>query len=116
MRNVIPASVGFRLVPGNYFPMKGADRHGSALEAECGHSLTIWLKVDGDRINHASFITDGCDTFILCGSMVAHLSQGRTLQEALDLGLEEVLAALGDDQDAARHSADLALRAAVNAG
>lgn len=111
MRKVLPSAIGFRLVPGNYAPMKGADLHGRALEDGCGHAMDIWLKLVDDRVAGATFVTDGCESFVLCGSLVAHLVQGRTLGEAGALDMEEVLAALGDREQPARHSAELALRA-----
>jgi nitrogen fixation NifU-like protein len=118
MRPVLPPTVGFRLVPGNYTSMKGADHHGRALESGCGHSMEMWLRLEDGRIAAASYVTDGCESFVLCGSLVAHLSQGLTLEEARFLQPVDVLAALGHDDEAARHSIDLALRslrAAVDA-
>ena len=111
MRNVIPPSVGFRLVPGNFTPMKGADGHGWAQEGACGHAMEVWLKVEAGRVVAASYVTDGCESFVVCGSLVAHLCQGRTLEEARGLEVEEVLDALGSRDEPSRHSVDLALRA-----
>jgi len=111
MRNVIHPSVGFRLVPGNFSPMKGADLHGRATEGGCGHAMEIWLKLEGDRVAGATYVTDGCESFVLCGSLLAHLCQGLTLAEAARLGRAEVLAAVGADDESTRQSADLALGA-----
>lgn len=111
MRKVLPPSIGFRLVPGNFSPMKGADRHGRAQEGGCGHALDLWLKLEDGRVAAGSFTTDGCESFVICGSLVAHLVQGRTLEEAAALDVEDVLEALGDSDDASYHSAELALGA-----
>jgi len=111
MRKVLPSPIGFRLVPGNFSPMKGADRHGRAQEGGCGHAMDLWLKLADGRIAAGSFTTDGCESFVICGSLVAHLVQGRTLAEAAALDVEDVLEALGDSEDASYHSAELALDA-----
>jgi nitrogen fixation NifU-like protein len=91
--------------------MKGADHHGRAMETGCGHSMEIWLKVVDGRIAAASYVTDGCDSFVLCGSLVAHLSMGLTPEEARFLQPVDVFGALGEEDEASRHSVDLALRA-----
>jgi len=108
---VLPSAIGFRLVPGNFSPMKGADLHGRAQEDGCGHALDLWLKVVEDRVAAASFVTDGCESFVVCGSLVAFLAQGRTLEAAGALTVEEVLEVLGVDDQPSRHSAQLALGA-----
>lgn len=108
---MLPPTVGFRLVPGNYTSMKGADHHGRALESGCGHSMDMWLKVEGGCIAAASYVTDGCESFVLCGSLVAHMAQGMTLEEARFLQPLDILDALGHDDESARHSVELALRA-----
>ncbi|GEM_PF-2940140 len=111
MPNVLPAAIGFRIVPGNFAPMKGADFHGQAQEDGCGHTLCVWLKVEDGRVTASSYVTDGCDSFVLGGSLVAFMAQGLTLEEAEALQPEPVLAALGSDDVSSRHCVDLALRA-----
>jgi len=91
--------------------MKGADLHGRAQEPGCGHSLDIWLKLDGERIAVSSFVTDGCERFVFCGSMVAHLCLGKTLAEARGMTVSAVLEALGEDDEPSRYSVELALAA-----
>ncbi|BDU73456.1 hypothetical protein METEAL_26300 [Mesoterricola silvestris] len=108
---MLPSSIGFRLVPGNFSPMKGADLHGRAQEGGCGHALDLWLKVEDGRVAAGSYTTDGCESFVICGSLVAHLVRGRTLQEAAAMDVEDVLEALGDGDDASYHSAELAVDA-----
>jgi NifU-like protein involved in Fe-S cluster formation len=111
MRNVLPSAIGFRLVPGNFSPMKGADLHGQAQEGGCGHAMEMWLKLEEGRVAAATFTTDGCESFVICGSLVAHLARGRTLEGAGALDVDDVLDALGDHEPASRHSAELALDA-----
>ena len=35
----------------------------------CGDTMEIWLKVRGDTITQATFMTDGCSTTIAAGSI-----------------------------------------------
>ena len=110
MRNVLPPAIGFRLVPGNFSPMKGADLHGRARESTCGHAMEVWLKVEDGVVTSASYVTDGCESFVVTGSVAAHLCQGRTLDQILKLKPREVLKVLGNEDESTRQSVDLVLR------
>jgi NifU-like protein involved in Fe-S cluster formation len=79
--------------------------------------MEIYIRVDGDRIADATFITDGCGSSMVCGSFAAELSQGRTLTEALDIDENMIKKRVGGLPKEDEHCAFLAastLHEAVN--
>ena len=74
----------------------------------CGDTMSIWLKVNGDTIINASFMTDGCGTTIASGSMVTEMAKGKSVGEARRIGQQDVLDALGGLPDESKHCALLA--------
>lgn len=102
--------IGVRLVPSNFGPLKEA--HGWArIRGECGDTMEIWLRLEGERVAQAGFTSDGCETSVACGSLAAHLSEGLDAGEVDRLTPLAVLEALGaGDDEEAHHCADLALR------
>lgn len=76
--------------------------------SECGDTMVIWLRVEGDRIVEATFWTDGCGTTIACGSMVTELAKGKTVNEALGIDKEKILRSLGGLPEESAHCAALA--------
>ncbi|MCG7845373.1 MAG: iron-sulfur cluster assembly scaffold protein [Methanomassiliicoccales archaeon] len=74
----------------------------------CGDTINIWLKVEEGVITDAKFTTDGCGTSIASGSMVTSLAKGKSLDEAREIGQQDVLAALGGLPKESEHCALLA--------
>lgn len=66
------------------------DRRGT-----CGDSMTIFLKLDRDRVARASFLTDGCGPSVVCASYAAELAVGKTPEELLDIRDQDILDILG---------------------
>lgn len=93
--------------PRNVGSLPEADGYAS-VTGPCGDTMQIWLRLEGERIREATFWTDGCGTTIAAGSMVTELATGKTLAEALRIGQEEVLEALGGLPDESKHCALLA--------
>jgi len=77
-------------------------------EGECGDTLAIWLSVKDNRIDRATFWTDGCGTSIACGSMVTVMAISRTVEEALKITPEDILDELGGLPEDHVHCAVLA--------
>jgi nitrogen fixation NifU-like protein len=68
--------------PANFRPMADANR---AIEADnplCGDRLTLYLKIDGDRIADISFQGSGCAISVASASMLTQRLKGATLTEA----------------------------------
>ena len=62
--------------------------------SDCGETMKIWLKLDGDRISQTGFWTDGCAATIACGSMATELAKGRLTTKALSIDAREIADAL----------------------
>ena len=74
----------------------------------CGDTMEIWLRVRNDTIAEATFMTDGCFTTIVAGSMVTELARGKNTGQALAIGQQDVLNALGGLPEESQHCALLA--------
>ena len=82
----------------------------------CGDTMSIWLKIRGDRILDAGFLTDGCTTSLASASMATIIAKGSLLPEAQQVSQQDILDALGGLPDESRHCSLLAantLRAAI---
>jgi NifU-like protein involved in Fe-S cluster formation len=89
----------------------------SRLRGACGDSMEIFLRFEDERVQEASFETDGCGPSVVCGSIAAEMAVGRTAEEILDIGGEQVLDLAGQIPTDHYHCAFLAtasLHDAVN--
>jgi nitrogen fixation NifU-like protein len=62
--------------------MEHADRSVKGHNPLCGDQLTLWLKMDGDRIADVSFQGQGCAISKASASMMTSAVKGKTRQEA----------------------------------
>lgn len=100
--------------PRNYGPLSSFNGH-ARITGTCGDTMEFWLAVRNDRVEKASFITDGCGPSLACGSMATCLAEGRRVKDADALRQQDILGALGGLPKEAEHCALLAantLRAA----
>jgi NifU-like protein involved in Fe-S cluster formation len=85
--------------PQNQGEIPDADAVGTVGSPECGDMLRMWLKFtekDGKRvIDRASFQAFGCQTAIAVASMATELLKGKTVEEAKNLGAQELAGDLG---------------------
>jgi Mrp family chromosome partitioning ATPase/NifU-like protein involved in Fe-S cluster formation len=99
----------------NMGSLENPDARGS-FRGSCGDSMQIELRLAGEIIQEARYITDGCEATIACGGMVTNLARSKTLAEAIQIQPEDVKTALDGLPKNHEHCADLAvntLRAAV---
>lgn len=68
--------------PRNFRAIEGADRVIEGRNPSCGDRLTLWLKLDGDRVADASFQGEGCAISKASASMMTAAVKGKTLAEA----------------------------------
>ncbi|MFH1878866.1 MAG: iron-sulfur cluster assembly scaffold protein [Candidatus Omnitrophota bacterium] len=67
------------------------DPSGAAyLKGPCGDSMEFYLEIKDNRIKEVKYFTEGCEATKACGAMTAHLSSGKTLEEALCISAGEV--------------------------
>jgi Mrp family chromosome partitioning ATPase len=102
--------IGARVIPANFGPMRGFNAH-ARIEGTCGDTMEFWVELEGETVKRATFTTDGCDTSVACGCVVAHMNEGKELAAVKRVRPIDVLEILGQpDNEEAHHCADLALR------
>lgn len=79
--------------PRNMGRMDAPDSQGRA-QSSCGDSMEMYLRLDGERIAEATFVTDGCSPTVASGSKLTTMVQGMSLAEAGALTSDDLLAAL----------------------
>ena len=65
--------------------MEGASRVIEQRNPLCGDALTLWLKVEGDRITDVSFQGSGCAISRASASLMTEAVKGKTRGEAEEL-------------------------------
>ncbi len=100
--------------PQNMGRMSNADYRGH-VQGWCGDTMAIDLRLDGDTIGEATFVTDGCGVTLACGSMLTQMVTGMTLEEAEAVLPEDLLEALEGLPEEDEHCADLAVSTLHNA-
>lgn len=74
----------------------------------CGDTMEMTLRIRNDLILDINFLTEGCGTTAAVGSMTTELVKGKTVQEALKISPEDIIAAVEGLPPEHRHCADLA--------
>ncbi len=103
--------------PRNVGEIKDADAIGEAGSAQCGDSMTLYLKIEDGIIRDAKFMTFGCGAAIASSSMMTELLKGRSVDDALALTNGEIIKALGGLPEAKIHCsvmAEEAVRSAID--
>lgn len=80
----------------------------SHVVGDCGDSMDIFIQLDGDRVEKATYVTDGCGSSNVCGSFATELSIGRQIDELADITGEMILEKLGNMPKEEQHCAFLA--------
>ena len=83
----------------------------------CGDTIEIYFKIKNERIEQASYLTNGCPNSAACASVGAELAEGKTLDEAYDLMYEDIIRSLKGLPNEGQHCAKLVIqtiRKAIN--
>jgi nitrogen fixation NifU-like protein len=80
--------------PRNVGEIENADGVGEVGNPLCGDMMTIYLKINDDRIQDIKFKTFGCGAAIAVSSMLTEMAKGKTLEEARKITNKDVAAAL----------------------
>ncbi|MDQ3918189.1 MAG: iron-sulfur cluster assembly scaffold protein [Acidobacteriota bacterium] len=102
--------------PRNAGEVEDADAAAEQSNPVCGDRLKLSLRVRGGRIEAARFLAYGCPPTLACGSALAEMLEGLTLEEAARLTRQDVARAAGGLPARKQHAAALAvetLRAAL---
>jgi nitrogen fixation protein NifU and related proteins len=71
--------------PRNFRTIEDANRRVEGHNPLCGDRLTVWLKMEGDRIEDAAFQGSGCAISRASASLMTTAVKGKTRMEAEDL-------------------------------
>lgn len=86
------------------------------MRGTCGDIIRIFLKIENNTINEASFFTTGCGPSIVSSDMACELSIGKTTDQASEIGGEDILKRLDglpEDKTHCAHLASSALQEAL---
>jgi nitrogen fixation protein NifU and related proteins len=75
----------------------------------CGDILELSVRTRKGVIREIRFRAKGCVPAMACGSLVTELATGKTVEEAMDIGREDVVRAIGGLPEASGHAAQLAI-------
>ncbi len=94
--------------PRNMGEIPDADGIGTVGNPVCGDMMTIYIKVENDRLTDIRFKTFGCGAAIATSSMITELARGKTLKEALDITRKDVADSLDGLPPIKMHCSNLA--------
>lgn len=71
--------------PRNFGPLEGANRRAEGYNPLCGDRITVYLRVEGDRIVDVHFEGSGCAICMASSSVMTETLKGSTLAHAEEL-------------------------------
>ena len=71
--------------PRNFREMDNADHKVEGRNPLCGDEITLWLKLDGDKVGDVSFKGSGCAVSKSSASLMTAAVKGKTLAETRQL-------------------------------
>ena len=95
--------------PRNAGELADADAVSEQTNPACGDRLRLSLRVRNDRIEAARFLAYGCAPTLACGSALAEMLEGLTLEEAALISRAVVAQAAGGLPARKGHAAALAV-------
>jgi nitrogen fixation NifU-like protein len=100
--------------PRNYGVLADANRRAEGYNPLCGDKVTVYLHVDGDRIDDVRFEGAGCAISTASASLMTQAVKGKTIAEAEQLF--EAFHAMVTGQDTSEETAGRLGKLAVLAG
>jgi len=97
--------------PRNVGEIPDADGVGTVGNPVCGDMMTVYIKVQDNRIADIKFKTFGCGAAVATSSMVTELAKGKTLEEAVKITRSDVAEHLGGLPPIKMHCSNLAANA-----
>jgi len=94
--------------PRNVGEIPDADGVGTVGNPVCGDMMTVYIKVQDNRISDIRFKTFGCGAAVATSSMVTELAKGKTLEEAMKITRGDVAEHLGGLPPIKMHCSNLA--------
>src|ERR1700730_16615388 len=81
--------------PRNYGKLEHPDAHAEDSNPLCGDQLAIDLQIEGDQVKAVRFQGRGCAISQAAASMLSEMIEGKTVEEVVQLGKDDVLDSLG---------------------
>jgi len=75
----------------------------------CGDRLRLSLRINDGRIEAARFLAYGCPPTLVCGSALAALLEGMSVEQAHALTRQQIIDAIGGLPSRKQHAAALAI-------
>lgn len=82
---------------------------------ECGDTIEFFLLTRDGRIDKVTFVTDGCINTHACANTVAHMSEGKTIEDAWQITQDTLIEYLETLPEESFHCAELAVGALYKA-
>ena len=101
--------------PRNVGEIEDADGIGSVGNPICGDVMTIYIKVNDNKISDIKFKTFGCVAAIATSSMITELVKGKSLEDAEKITRADVASSLDGLPPVKMHCSNLASDALKNA-
>ena len=95
--------------PRNAGALPDADAEAEQVNPVCGDRLRLALRVRAGRVEAARFLAYGCPPTLACGSALAGMLEGMTLEEAARVTRAEIAEAAGGLPARKLHAAALAV-------
>jgi nitrogen fixation protein NifU and related proteins len=95
--------------PRNAGELPDANATGEETNPVCGDRLRLSLRVHHGVIEAVTFLAYGCPPTLVCGSVLTELITGKTVEEAMLLRRDELVAAVGGLPSRKHHAAALAI-------
>lgn len=89
--------------------MTNADVRSEQTNPVCGDRLSLFMRLKDGRIVAASFLAYGCAPTLACGSMLAEMIHGITIEDAALINREDLTRSLGGLPQRKQHAAALAI-------
>ncbi len=102
--------------PRNAGELPDADASAEQTNPVCGDRLRLSLRLREGRIEAARFLAYGCPPTLVCGSALAEMIEGMTVEDAAHVSRRKITEAVGGLPPRKSHAAALAietLRAAL---
>ncbi|AEH50987.1 iron-sulfur cluster assembly scaffold protein [Pseudothermotoga thermarum] len=95
--------------PRNMGRMEDADVTATEGSIACGDMMTVYLKIENDRIVDIKFESYGCAANIATASMMTEVVKGMTIEEAKKITWKDIVERLGGLPQIKYHCSNLAV-------
>ncbi|MDX6289646.1 MAG: nitrogen fixation protein NifU [Blastocatellia bacterium] len=95
--------------PRNAGELPGANAVAEQTNPVCGDRLRLSLLIRGGRIVAARFLAYGCPPTLACGSALAEMLEGMTVEDAFKITRQEIVSTVGGLPSRKQHAAALAI-------